>query len=277
MIKELKDESLLCEIKLAAQAEKKSTARVLEYLSEVDSRRLWVKEGYSSLHDFCVRYLNYSESEANRRIQAARLTLEVEEVRPLLEAGTMSLTTLCLLSPHLNQANAKAILPQITTQSTRRVEAVIKANFPNAKQRKEVFQAELDEELTKLVEEARLIASEKDSAKLLKVLLKNYLREKKTVIRPTKKHTRYVQKPLAREIKKEANYQCTYKGPTGIRCNQTAHLQNDHVIAWANGGSSKDKKNLRCLCKVHNLYFAQRDFPKGYPWKQPDLFRQKTL
>ena len=72
MIKNHLDKELLVGAKNAARVEKKATAVVLEYITEIDVRRLWIKEGYSSLHDFCIRYLGYSESEAERRIQADR-------------------------------------------------------------------------------------------------------------------------------------------------------------------------------------------------------------
>ena len=85
MFEKIQDEILLTECKLAVQREKQSTSQVLEYLSEIDKRRLWIKEGFSSLYDFCVRYLNYSEGETHRRIQACRLSSKVAEVKPLLE------------------------------------------------------------------------------------------------------------------------------------------------------------------------------------------------
>ena len=89
MFEIVNDEALLIDCKKAVQVEKKSTARVLEYLSEIDRRRLWLKEGFSSLHDFCIRFLNYSESEANRRIQACRLSSKIEEIKALLEEAKL--------------------------------------------------------------------------------------------------------------------------------------------------------------------------------------------
>ena len=74
ILNEMQDAVLLVHCKEQVLLEKGATARVLETLTEIDKRRLWVKEGYASLFDFCVRYLKYSEGEANRRIQAARLS-----------------------------------------------------------------------------------------------------------------------------------------------------------------------------------------------------------
>ncbi len=263
MMKNIKDELLLSECKLAVQAEKQATARVLEYLAEIDSRRLWLREGYSSLFDFCIRFLNYSEGETNRRIQACRLANRIEEVKPLLEDGSLSLTTLSLLSPLLNSENAKVILPQVALKSTREVEKVIKQHFPDYRKSPEFFKAELDDELLVLLEEAKKLSSEKNPAELLRKILKSYVRERKTRKASFKNHTRYVPVSLAREIREESNYRCSFLGPQGTRCNQTAHLQIDHKQPWAMGGSSHDKSNLRVLCKAHNLHLARLYFPKS--------------
>ena len=261
MLKLTLDEALLIECKEAVRIEKRSTARVLEYLKEIDKRRLWLKEGYSSLFDFCMRYLNYSEGETNRRIQACRLTAKVEEVMPLLESNTLSLSAISLLSPYLTQENAKEILPKVIGQSTREVEKVIHESFPESKKKLDSINLELDDEMKALIEQAKLLASEKDIKILMKKVLKSFAREKKTRQTTTKFHTRYVQKPLAREVKQRDGFRCAYVSEKGIRCNQRAHLQIDHIRPFAMGGSSRDIENLRCLCRAHNLYKAKRDFP----------------
>ena len=257
----LKDQELLQNCKSQVHLEKAATSKVLDYLNEIDKRRLWIREGYSSLFDFCMRYLGYSEGEANRRIQAARLSQKVEEVKPLLEQGQISLSSLTLLSPVLTPNNAKELLPKIINQPTRYVEKIIREHFPERAIKKEFFEVEIDDEMRNLLEEARKQASEKDNGLLLKKVLKAYLREKQPRPRESK-HTRRVPLPTAREIKKESGYRCEYISPSGVRCSQTAHLEIDHIRPYALGASSRDKANLRCLCKTHNLFMARKHFPK---------------
>ncbi|MFM8315860.1 MAG: HNH endonuclease, partial [Deltaproteobacteria bacterium] len=215
-----------------------------------------------SLYDFCLRYLGYSEGEANRRIQAARLSQRVEEVKPLLEQGELSLTSLTLLSPVLTQENAKVLLPKVLGKPIREVEKVIHDHFPERALKKETLEVELDEELKTLLEAAKLMASEKNPTLLLKKILKTYLREKRPR-RTVSLHTRRVPASTATKVKAESGYQCEYRSPKGIRCSQTAHLEVDHIRPYAMGGSSRDISNLRTLCKVHNLYFARQYFPKS--------------
>ena len=75
-INKYSDKELLVSISAVGRKETESTAELLLHLAEVDSRRLYAKEGYSSLYDFCTRgRLGYSEGEAMRRIKAAALTV----------------------------------------------------------------------------------------------------------------------------------------------------------------------------------------------------------
>ena len=57
-------------------------------------------------------------------------------------------------------------------------------------------------------------------------------------------------------VLKEADYQCSYVSPEGVRCKETRGLQVDHIIPRVVGGGN-DRTNLRCLCQVHNLLAAE--------------------
>ncbi|MBI1859611.1 MAG: HNH endonuclease [Deltaproteobacteria bacterium] len=262
MFENICDEILLTETKAAVLKEKTQTSRVLDYLAEVDRRRLWLKEGYASLYDFCIRYLGYSEGETHRRVQACRLSQKVVEVKPLLENGTLSLTSLTLLSPVLEKANAQDLLPKVINKPSREVADILAKEFPEKIQKKEILKIVLDEELKELLDHAKRLASEKDGAVLLKKVLKDFVRQKKTRNTVTPRHTHRVLARTAREVRDRDAYQCSYVGPNGVRCNQTAHLQIDHIRPYALGGSSRDLANLRLLCRAHNLAKARLDFPQ---------------
>ena len=264
------DNEVLARICLSVKQEKKHTLEVLEYLAEVNRRRLHLKEGYSSLHDFCIRHLKYSEGEANRRVHAARALWKFEEaVRPALEKEEITLSGLCLLSRHLTRENVVPLLNESKNQSTRKIEKVIAERFPETKNRSRTLVIELDEELEALLEKAKRLLSEKLPTLVLKKALKELTREKAQRNSKVKKHTRYVQTKTKQAIQKIDNHQCSYKSPHGVRCNQTAHLQIDHIRPFAKGGSSQDIENLRLLCRAHNLLAARRDFPR----KRPEISR----
>jgi 5-methylcytosine-specific restriction endonuclease McrA len=50
---------------------------------------------------------------------------------------------------------------------------------------------------------------------------------------------------------------CTFIGSNGERCASTYHLQIDHVIPFARGGTNAPG-NLRLLCERHNKKEAER-------------------
>jgi hypothetical protein len=169
--------------------------------------------------------------------------------------------TMSLLAPFLTSENSNEILPKVMNQPTRKVEKVLEEHFPESKRKEQSPKIEWDGELQSLLEEAKLLASEKDFTELLKKVLRSYVRERKTRGSLVKRHTRYVQRHTAREVKQRDGFQCAYVSPKGIRCNQRAHLQIDHIRPYAKGGSSHDMENLRCLCRAHNLFLAKQDFP----------------
>src|ERR1017187_8951545 len=63
-LKALNDETLVNDLKNLVQKEKALTYQILDYLREVETRRLFVARGFSSLFVFCTEYLGYSEPEA---------------------------------------------------------------------------------------------------------------------------------------------------------------------------------------------------------------------
>jgi hypothetical protein len=50
---------------------------------------------------------------------------------------------------------------------------------------------------------------------------------------------------------------CSYVGSTGKRCGATYHLQIDHIMPYARGGTNA-LDNLRLLCERHNRKEAER-------------------
>ena len=68
----LTDEQLLARIKTLADEERYSTAALIAALVELDTRRLYLREGYASLFAYCTQALHLSEDAAYNRIRAAR-------------------------------------------------------------------------------------------------------------------------------------------------------------------------------------------------------------
>src|ERR1700693_2596559 len=97
MFQKLDNQMLLVEFKNLVKEERKITLLILDYLREVDSRRLFAEVGYSSLFDFCRFELGYSESASYRRISAMKSIRDLPAAREKLMEGSVNLSTLSQL------------------------------------------------------------------------------------------------------------------------------------------------------------------------------------
>ena len=129
-LRKIKDDELLKNLDLLVFRHAQSTAQIIAHLAEIDRRRLYAREGYSSLFDYCVKKFNFSEGETFRRIQAARLSRKFPEIIGMLGTGEMNLTTLNLISPYLNPENREILLKKSRRKSKREVEKIVAGLFP---------------------------------------------------------------------------------------------------------------------------------------------------
>ena len=129
---DLSDEELLLEVKSLAARERESTAQLITSLAELDARRLYLGEGYSSLFTYCTHCLHLSEHAAYGRIEAARAARRWPIIFELLSDGAITLTTVCLVSAHLTDENHRAVLDAARHKSKREVEQQVAALRPLA-------------------------------------------------------------------------------------------------------------------------------------------------
>ena len=129
-LKLLSDSELLSEFELLSAKENQTTVELLLYLAEVEERRLFVPAGYSSLFDYCVRRLRYSEPAAVRRISSARAIRKFPTLKEKLLLRELSLTTLSLVSKVLTPENWEVVIFAIQGKSRREVEEIISGYTP---------------------------------------------------------------------------------------------------------------------------------------------------
>ncbi len=122
---QLSNHELLARVKSLAQAEREATAVLIAHLAELDERCLYLAEGYSSLFMYCTQVLHLSEHAAYGRIEAARATRKFPLLLELLSEGSVTLTTVGLLAPHLTAENHQDLLGRARYQSKRAVEELI--------------------------------------------------------------------------------------------------------------------------------------------------------
>ena len=88
----LSDQVLLAQTRELARVEQALQITVLDHLREIDARRLHLRRGYSSLFDYAVRELGYTEASAWRRIKAMRLSADTRGVHGWLQDGSLNLS-----------------------------------------------------------------------------------------------------------------------------------------------------------------------------------------
>ncbi len=107
-----------------------STAEMLAYIAEVDSRRLYVPAGYPSMFAYCVGHLRCSEDAASKRIHAARAARQFPAIFPAVADGRLHLSAVCLLAPHLTPANADGLIVAAVHKTKADVELLLASRFP---------------------------------------------------------------------------------------------------------------------------------------------------
>ena len=89
---ELGDQQLLEQTRRLAANQCCIEVHILDHLDEIDRRGLALRRGFSSLFDYAVRELRFTDAAAQRRIQAMRLCRRHEWVRASLQSGELSMT-----------------------------------------------------------------------------------------------------------------------------------------------------------------------------------------
>jgi 5-methylcytosine-specific restriction endonuclease McrA len=130
LFERMSDAELLEEVKRLARTERHVMADLIHALVEVDTRRLYLGEGCSSLFTYCTRVLRLSEHAAWGRIEAARAAREHPLILDLLRDGSITLTTVTLLKPHLTAGNHRAVLEAARHRTRRDVERMVAALRP---------------------------------------------------------------------------------------------------------------------------------------------------
>src|SRR6187402_1620591 len=113
----------------------RTEARIVAHIAEVERRRLFLKEGFSSLYKYCQQRLGLSETEAWHRQTAARLARKYPVVFRLLEERAIHLSGLCMLRKFLTRANHQDLLQMASGKTKQQIETELAARFPGKKVR----------------------------------------------------------------------------------------------------------------------------------------------
>ena len=122
---QLSDDALLAKMKLLSGRSHEVTAELIAHLAVLDERKRFRAEGAASLFSYCTEVLRFSEAAAFNRIKAARAVRKFPVILDLLANGSVNLTSVRLLAPHLTAANHEAVLAEAAGRTRREVEKIV--------------------------------------------------------------------------------------------------------------------------------------------------------
>jgi hypothetical protein len=122
----LSDGDLLARINTLARTERAATAELVAHLAVLEMRpNAHRAEGYGSLFAYCTGALHLSEDAACNRIDAARLSRSFPLILDLLADGSVTLTAIRMLKPHLTPENHESVLSRAAHRSKDEIQVLI--------------------------------------------------------------------------------------------------------------------------------------------------------
>jgi 5-methylcytosine-specific restriction endonuclease McrA len=100
---------LVANVKKTVATRSQSMAVLLAELGEIDARKLYVAEGYSSMLAFCIEELGMEREAAEKRLRAARVARQFPAVFPAIAERRLYASGVLILAPHLTPENAEEL------------------------------------------------------------------------------------------------------------------------------------------------------------------------
>lgn len=259
--RKLSNNDLTLKVKTLVEQERKLTANILEHISEIDRRRLFLDLSHPSLFEYLVKEIGYSAGAAQRRIDASRLSQRIPEIARKIESGVLNLNQISKFSQAcrmkkkqtgqiITVTSQREILQKIESGSPQRTEFILaqEFGFEVVTQASQKVQADESVQINmnftraefEILRQAQALFSNKTGGDLKGTLL--YVTEM-AVARGKDKSK---QKILDRD------QECQHVDKTtGEKCSAKYFLEIDHIVPKFAGGSN-DESNLRVLCRSHN-------------------------
>ncbi len=290
-LKNLTDEALLQTTRELSAREREVTLQILHHLREVERRRLFAAQGFSSLFEYCTQDLGYSAGSAQRRIASMRLLKELPEIEEKIAMGTLNLSLVSRAQSFFRQEEVRTpeakreVLTALTGKSDREAERELasRATTPASIQpeRTRAITAQVSEvrfatenEFLEEIEELRGLLAHAYPGMSIAEALKYGVQlalEKHRPRAPAAKPPVAVPAPepsnerresarrtptaaVKREVWARDGGRCTYPG-----CKSRHALEFDHIHPWALGGKTSIE-NLRLRCRAHNQLAAIQTF-----------------
>ena len=293
-LKNLDSEELVYRLRDLVKSERSITAEVIEYIQEVDARKLFLDFGHTNTFSFLTRELGYSESAAMRRLSAARFSREIPEIKEAIEDGSLNLSQVSLLASSIRAKQKqdpsilvgldekRDLLDRLKSQDLKSSEKIIATglDLPIRVQEKKHYQKDnsvrleitlSEQQMNELNRVKEIISHQNPNptvAELVSFLARAFLKSNEpkryrkvtagAVVGVRTKKRPYIPRHVKQKIFQRDRF-CQWRDQkTGQVCASRFQLQLDHrQPVWAGGGSSPE--NLQLLCSVHNMLKYEKE------------------
>ena len=286
-MEDLNDQELESRFRNAVTAERATLREVLELIREIDRRKLYLKRAKPSLFEYLVDEFGYSPAAAQRRIDAARLSKEVENLLERVEAGSLNLTQISIVQKGFRQkekiepvplSSKLELLDRIHSSSGRETEKIVAQHLEISLIYKTSLVPQRDGSvrlaLTLLEEPWRFLSRCKellghkiasgDLAEVLAEVCRYYLEKRDPLLRTATSAAEVTPQqklfgPFSASLRRfifQRDKVCQFKDQETSRlCGSKFRLEIDHIRMRSQGGTN-EPENLRLLCRQHNQLLA---------------------
>jgi hypothetical protein len=119
------DDDLLEGLSKLLKRSRRVEVELIAHIGEVDARRLYAREGSSSMFTYCTDVLHLSEHQAYERITAARASRRFPQLVDMLEDGRLHLSGISKLVPHLTEKNCDEVLARAAHKTKKKIEELL--------------------------------------------------------------------------------------------------------------------------------------------------------
>lgn len=244
-VRNLSDAELLGSAKKWAAIERQAATEILHHLAEIERRRLYCDLKCSSLFDYAMRELKYSESQALRRIGAMRMLRSAPHIEPQLQSGELTLTNAAMAysvfqKESFTEEGRVETLRQLVGKTTREAEKILN-------RRREVTYDAFDDDLRGKLLAVRGRWAHKESSPTLVQLLHLFCDRELEEL------------PVSHRLRSRAPFPDRLEDLKCSNCGSVHALEVDRIRPRALGGSD-EPSNLRILCRNCNQRAAIRVF-----------------
>jgi hypothetical protein len=131
--------NIIARLKNLRHREHESTVEIIESLVQCNREKAYLEHGCSTLWDFLVREMHYSNAAASRRYKAMKCAERFPQVIEMLRSHQLSLSTLAQAESLLGEVNdPDELLERLAGKSHREVERVVALERPMPRKPKEI-------------------------------------------------------------------------------------------------------------------------------------------